>query len=1238
MESDINMSRINEIQRKILELEGGAYQKLVDDYLCAKYKYPNIQPLGVQTGTNKPTKGIPDSYVYTENDKYILICYGSVKEQAARKIEKDILDCLDESKSFVSEDRIEKIICCFTSTNINIGQFDKLRKLLKNKGIKVELIGIGTLSQDLMRRFSAIASDHLGIPIDTHQIFKIEDFVKEYDKNGMNSPLATKFYFRETKLEEVNASVSNNFITVITGPSGIGKTRLALEVCRMFDKEGWRVFCVRSHGRPLYDDIHHYFDSSDRYLLFLDDANDVNELDNLLKFLLTLNNISELRVLVTVRDYAKRGITTNVSNYSNNEIELGNITDDEIKEILKNNYNIKNPEYLKAITDVANGNIRLAVLAGLRSIKSGLATIRNAVDIFKNYYNPIIVNVGLTKPELIYLCIISLIGPVKYKQDPFFQELINLHVNNVDEEETLEKLCDWELIDWFENEIVKITDQSFGNYILYHVIYEKQWVDLSFLIEKMLSSRREKIIYALNTLINLFYTSGVVTFIAENVNKAWENAEDNLENYYVESFYSVNPVKGLCYLKKYVTAEKTVAFDLKTFDIKSKLNYNNVSTKEIEVLTKYKRTEYFNEAIDLLLALYDKRPDLFMDLFFAIENNVIFDQHSLYNGYTYETEFLEKLWKSCKNGQKYNNTILYLYTAKEFLKTEFTFTNPERGRKISWGQMQVKVCDEIKSLRNIIWKSLSVIYDNPEYHELVLDLLSNIRIGGLEAEDRLELLQSDFETIYTIFENKETINFDDTLVLSHFKNLLAQFGKNDDRFTKLETCHEYMIYDLFTTDDLTTGSWKELEERRDAKILEVVRTYQQQDFNRMFQACSVIEKNGHGNIWALETGIAKVFDAVKNDKKYFADVLDDYFKNGAPYGGGQWQIVSYMVSNLGYEKTLEIINNAEFVAKDQWLYYLWIGIPEENITDDVAQDCISFQRQQFQNKDNPIIFSVLQIKRYMKYDRSILKEIVEFLISNPIRIHKFLLLACRDDEFLAIEEVFKDNMDLLENLYFACIKHDYDYDGRLFWLLYENNEIRVWEKIIAEIKSTYVHNDGAYYRSIFRNIWKKPNFSERIDYAFKELLVGTYGLNQDEMEIIFSKEKGDSDSEENKKKQWIWDKMDRESENLNVLIDLIDVVINIYPLWKNDILIHFLEIDKDVEHFKKLHLFKMIDGWVGSEIPEINKKIDSLKNLNSKIVGIDYIEHKGYLEETIEQLQKSKKSVEIQEYIENGMY
>ncbi len=59
------MSYINVIQNKILELEGGAFKKLFDAYLYKKYRFNTIQTLGVQTGTNKPTKGVPDTYVYS---------------------------------------------------------------------------------------------------------------------------------------------------------------------------------------------------------------------------------------------------------------------------------------------------------------------------------------------------------------------------------------------------------------------------------------------------------------------------------------------------------------------------------------------------------------------------------------------------------------------------------------------------------------------------------------------------------------------------------------------------------------------------------------------------------------------------------------------------------------------------------------------------------------------------------------------------------------------------------------------------------------------------------------------------------------------------------------------------------------------------------------------------------------------------------------------------------------------
>lgn len=50
------MSNVNLIQSKIMQLEGGAFQSLFDEYLYKKYKFTNIQTLGVQTASNKPTK------------------------------------------------------------------------------------------------------------------------------------------------------------------------------------------------------------------------------------------------------------------------------------------------------------------------------------------------------------------------------------------------------------------------------------------------------------------------------------------------------------------------------------------------------------------------------------------------------------------------------------------------------------------------------------------------------------------------------------------------------------------------------------------------------------------------------------------------------------------------------------------------------------------------------------------------------------------------------------------------------------------------------------------------------------------------------------------------------------------------------------------------------------------------------------------------------------------------------
>lgn len=189
------MSRINAVQKSICELDGGTFQKLLDAYLYKKYKFDNIQSLGVQTATNKTTKGTPDSFVIGENGKYTLIMYGSVEAIPYKKLEADILSCFNMDKLQLEEDKIEKIICAYTSTNLRIEQIEKLKNIVGD--VELEMIGLATISHDLVTNYPYLASEYLNIPIDTEQIFTSEKFIEVYDKNGMNAPLNMPFWGRE---------------------------------------------------------------------------------------------------------------------------------------------------------------------------------------------------------------------------------------------------------------------------------------------------------------------------------------------------------------------------------------------------------------------------------------------------------------------------------------------------------------------------------------------------------------------------------------------------------------------------------------------------------------------------------------------------------------------------------------------------------------------------------------------------------------------------------------------------------------------------------------------------------------------------------------------------------------------------------------------------------------------------------------------------------------------------------
>ncbi len=209
-------------------------------------------------------------------------------------------------------------------------------------------------------------------------------------------------------------------------------------------------------------------DQEGEYLLFFDDANQITGIEGVLDYLLSLSGKYKVRIIFTVRDYARKHVTeVTVKRVKPKLIKINEFKDEEIKNILKNNLNIYDHISLKRIADIACGNVRVAMLAGLKLINDGLTSIKNATDVFANYYGSILSETALVKEDVVFLCVISLSGPVRIRDNVFYHKLMDKYLPDLNLESTLQKLYELELIDWFKDEIVSISDQSFGDYILY---------------------------------------------------------------------------------------------------------------------------------------------------------------------------------------------------------------------------------------------------------------------------------------------------------------------------------------------------------------------------------------------------------------------------------------------------------------------------------------------------------------------------------------------------------------------------------------------------------------------------------------------------------------------------------------------------------------------------------------------------------------------------------------------------
>lgn len=1046
------------------------------------------------------------------------------------------------------------------------------------------------------------------------------------------------------KIELTNLynTIKTSSITLLSGNSGVGKTRLAIEVCKRFEDEGYKVWCIKNNGQAIFDDIRFYLSDHQNVLVFIDDANQTSNLEYILNYVTNYSENISIKILMTARDYAKKHVEMAVRKYfSLEEIIIDPFTTDEIKAILKSNLEIENSDFLDRITKIARGNARLAILAGYFSLQKGFTGIKNATDIFKNYYGEVIDSQKLQKTDISVLFAVSLMGTVSIDgSNDFVTKLLEyFDIDALNFLNICHRLNEMELIDLYQDQIAKISDQSFGNYILEYVLLEKKYISVRKLLENGFPKFRNKLIYALNTVRYLFPNDDNVKYIEEQINESWDQADSDVQSAYLQSFHNLNQEKALKIIKSELDRLDAVSKDLMQFDFDAAKKHQNIKNEYIDMLGDFKNSEYLEDVVSLLFTAFLKRPDLVMDFYYVFTEKLSFDLNSHKNDYETEYIVIKSLWElSQKESVDKNFKIFFVHVLKKTLNCSIQKVMPgDNSNAFNFITFSIIDTKGTRLLRDLIWKILSSLYQYDILQAEINTILGEYHGESLGDNQVESIFEFDLTCIKKYFvDNWDNPSFDQFLVMKKIVDIATQLGvKYDKVYLQYEQNLEFMVYNTISKESWGED-WKNTEQENLAKVIDMVKDYTMNEYSLFFELCKKIESKdvaGRKN-WIIGRNITHIFNTFK-DRQDYMELVQQYLLSEAPYASSvQYSVLNTLVKTLGILQSIQFINKYEFTDKKMWLGNIWEYVEATNIDSEIKEKMLVFFTSQ--KKDEGLVVpNILTLSHYFTDDLHLVKKIGEWLIfegkSDSNVIKKFLGSIYDKECVKKILKIFKGNMALLEQLYLLSTSDsNFDYNGTLLETLISSN-IEVWNKYTKQI-SSFSHIEVN--KEIFKKIWHFESYTDYVKIAYNNLVANDLGYIRESISgSLIVKDKNLDSVIRERQDTWVKNYIRDNYEDTKSIKRLFEVIQASFSN-KIDYYLEFLKCSKDVDRFKLLPLSPLSYTWSGSEVPLIDKRINFVDDLINLIKGIEFIDHILYLKDRKKSLEQFRKKTQIKEYTE----
>ena len=1254
------MSKLTDIKNRIDQMDGGTFQNLCDAYLSYK-GYKNVYSLGMYTGTDKTAKGNPDTYFLTAENKYVFVMYTTQKKDFLNKAIEDIDKCFDSKKTGVSVEDIVEIVYCHTYGRLGPGDDQYLRQYCEEHGAVLTLIGLDQLGNDIFRECPILAKDFFGISIDSGQILPLDMFVARHDANKMSAPLGTEFLLREKEQEKAKSALHDNDVLLITGPAGVGKTRFALELCRQLAEEmGYTVLVIKNNNLQLYEDLVSAIEEGKEYLILVDDANELSGLHYVLDYLpraaVGSRHISKL--ILTVRDYARKQVTQSVMEVIRPEIiKISIFKDDDILKLMETCYGITNRVYTDRIVAIAEGNARLAMLAGKLVVDSeSLTAIQDASDLYHNYYGKQLKILAESETSISSAGIIAFVQAIHLehleKLAPIFEAL---GITSSDFTSDLKLLHKAEIVDLCNDKAARISDQSFSNYLIKYVFIEEKIIPLSTMIETCFQINKSRTIEACNILLNVFSDQNVREYIEAQINLVWDKLESNVDVFlpFFKAFHMVRPTQTLLLLQEYIEQEPYRPFDVQTLSFKDDRSDKNISDDILQILGSFGDHPELATALDLLLLYYQKRPDLFEQFYSVYAGWFEVNLDSPRFEYFTQSAVVKNLCEAVNaTPEDMNLLILFVRVAGHFLKLDVSKAEGGRHNTVSFYTLILSPDQPVLEYRKMLLSQLYQIYQRGEGRAEIEQILYKYGMPHYGVDTGLDVVRAEFEEVLTFFSLFQPENLFHCVIAAHINqvakhidyrtlNLLAPFLNSE----------KYKIYFALTShrsEDYSEG-YKKIIQRHKDRVSKVVEEYTPQNIDRLMQVCLESTQTFDQEERELVPGLGYVFETLQDQQRLYLYLIDAYMRADTPYKINAECILDKLFGLMSAEEVKKFITKYKYGQQNVWLWYFYALIPEQQLSAAWTADLLNY----LETPDTGLKASpdrwLDSLRKYKRIESQIIYKALRIILKHyeesPFIFSLYVFGILNHSNQQGADETvreFSGELPLLEEIYLKGISYSNheDFDGALLSAIISVDSSFLYKYLDCLITAQGDHFSVHDHYNIARllKIWDTKQYMDLadnvFDYCHSKREKSMYWLYWSPVNMMLHNE---SSHPEIIVKQDLWIKhaIEKYGHDGEQMYQLFSAIGELSCGRRKKAVEKFLSLNADPDLFEHLPLEPFRWGGSGSTIPYMQEQTDYLRSLLPLVSGIKYLKQKQRIKREIAGWKERIRSEEVRELLES---